>query len=1214
MSPMNQRFGVPPTLGPCRLEYPLGSGAAGTVYLATLEEDTDYATAGTRVAVKVLDPRHLQAENVVERFLREGDLGRAVNHPTVVRTYAVDSVAAEETQFHFLVLEFCEGRTLRELMRLLGPLPEALLRTVALQITSGLEAIHAAGATHRDLKPGNVLITEDDQVKLMDLGVAYVQAETSRLTRDGFFVGTLLYAAPEQIQGKPVGATADLYSLGVVLYEAATGTQPFEANSQQATIRRQLHHVPPAAGDLAPDLTPWLDDIIMKLIAKDPEERFSSALELRRILEEGEASSWWIQRLEEQALPTRVAQLQRLEVIAETPFVGRVRELQTLETLYRDAAKGRGRGVLIDGEAGVGKTRLLNELAVRLSDTGTDFHLLYGAAKDDAAKDGAARNQPAQDNPGKGCGALARSVVSYIGRKHLQDTLQRSLAATPQLIPGLVRWLDGEEAGESDRPLETHSLEIVFSYLASVLSQERPVLWIVEDLHRASSQELAIFGALSKAAPASSILLVGTRRPQEVQGKHRTPWEVPPVQHLELKRLSRRQVSGLLRNLLPTEIAAATLGRDLSARSAGNPLFIVEMIRELREKQLLHEEVEGGVYALTGELESVRVPEAVRHLLLTRLEGVGPDDRRLLDVAAVQGVLFDPGLVAATAGLGTLQVLEALARIEKETQVVRSSGPRYCFDHPQLQEIVYGLLAKKRRRRLHQTLAETMLSRRSAAAAGSAGEASMEATEETAFLAQHLLQGDAPEEGLPYCLPCLDFLTSQHRHETFLFVVHLALAACPENDPALLCDLRLRQLPILETRGLLADLRAAAENALSAARASRDPARLALAKNALAGVRADTGNVTAATQLLDEALEAARKSGNRSIIEEIRIHQALFVAQDGRPENAQAALEEVLERREGADAATVARIEALQGWIYLEAGREEDARQALETSSAALGRAGRLPEQALALLRLGNAHRCLGNSSSARGHLEQSLKIARASGAAAVALDALNGLGALALEEGDLDRAGGLVDLALRSAHNRRLPRQEGEALLLLAEAARARGDGGEAEQHYNDALALQHALGSSRGIARASFRLGRHYLEHRNPQAAEPLLSEAQTFVADQALATPGPLPMIYLALLRRRVAPNLLTPESPLLQVGSLAEDEAPPQGGPILERAEGHLLLRRLGYGDGHLALCRKLLGWRSRHLKDEALDRFWRYNPVARALRRQEPSKHQETTEE
>ncbi|MCB1054460.1 MAG: serine/threonine protein kinase, partial [Acidobacteria bacterium] len=278
---------LPDPLGPCQLLYPLGSGGAGTVYLARLVEDRPYGAAGTQVAVKVLDPECLESATVVRRFLREADVGRQVHHPSVVRTYDIGAAEANGTRYHYLVLEYVEGRTLRELMRELSSFPEPLLVDLAQQIASGLEAIHAAGAAHRDLKPGNILITPDYQVKLMDLGVAFLIENSTRLTREGYFVGTVLYASPEQVRGEEVGPAADLYSLGVVLYEAATGVQPFEGASAQESIQRQLTHNPPHAGDLNPQLTTWMEEVIACLMAKDPEDRFSDATEVLAVLEHG---------------------------------------------------------------------------------------------------------------------------------------------------------------------------------------------------------------------------------------------------------------------------------------------------------------------------------------------------------------------------------------------------------------------------------------------------------------------------------------------------------------------------------------------------------------------------------------------------------------------------------------------------------------------------------------------------------------------------------------------------------------------------------------------------------------------------------------------------------------------------------------------------------------------------------------------------------------
>src|SRR5690606_5639043 len=150
----------------------------------------------------------------------------------------------------YLVLEFVEGRTFGRLIRELGRVPEALLRELALQVADALAAVHAAGIVHRDLKPSNILITPDHTVKVMDLGIAALLDDGERLTATGMFVGTLDYAAPEQLSGAPLTPVSDLYALGVVLHEAASGQRFFDAPSTRAVVARHLHERPARLGEL----------------------------------------------------------------------------------------------------------------------------------------------------------------------------------------------------------------------------------------------------------------------------------------------------------------------------------------------------------------------------------------------------------------------------------------------------------------------------------------------------------------------------------------------------------------------------------------------------------------------------------------------------------------------------------------------------------------------------------------------------------------------------------------------------------------------------------------------------------------------------------------------------------------------------------------------------------------------------------------------------
>jgi len=201
----------------------------GTVYLAEVTGPAPGLSSGDRVAVKVLHPHLLADQDSVTRFLREAEVGRAVCHGNVVRTLDAGSAPFKGADVHFLVMEYVEGQTLRGLADELSPIPEDLCRHVGREIAKGLSAIHAAGAIHRDLKPENVLITRDHAVKIMDLGVARLSGEAFRLSLSGVFVGSALYAAPEQFaeDGHGLDGRADLYALGVLLYELAAGRHPY---------------------------------------------------------------------------------------------------------------------------------------------------------------------------------------------------------------------------------------------------------------------------------------------------------------------------------------------------------------------------------------------------------------------------------------------------------------------------------------------------------------------------------------------------------------------------------------------------------------------------------------------------------------------------------------------------------------------------------------------------------------------------------------------------------------------------------------------------------------------------------------------------------------------------------------------------------------------------------------------------------------------------
>jgi len=200
-------------------------------------------------------------------------------------------------------MELVHGKTLQALRQERGTLPEETCRRIARSVANGLAAIHAAGIVHRDLKPENIFVTSDDVVKIMDLGIALVITDAARLTRPGAFVGSLQYASPEQLGASgqlhasgQLDGRADLYSLGVVLYELATGINPFRDTDWHGVMRRVLNETPRRLGAGAPQVTPFFEELVHALLEKDRERRIPSAEELARILDLGLESPWWRER------------------------------------------------------------------------------------------------------------------------------------------------------------------------------------------------------------------------------------------------------------------------------------------------------------------------------------------------------------------------------------------------------------------------------------------------------------------------------------------------------------------------------------------------------------------------------------------------------------------------------------------------------------------------------------------------------------------------------------------------------------------------------------------------------------------------------------------------------------------------------------------------------------------------------------------------------
>ena len=264
---MTEDVRVGTELGGYRIESVIGRGGMSSVYLA------QHIRLGRKVALKLLAPELAGSERFRDRFLRESQLAASIDHPNIVPIFDADEIDGTLC----IAMRYVEGSDLKELIRSDGPLPAGRTVAIVAQVASALDAAHERGLVHRDVKPGNVLLTPEDHVYVSDFGLTKRALSVSGLTATGQLVGTIDYVAPEHIKGDPVDGRADVYSLGCVIVECLTGHVPYPRDLEVGVLWAHVEDPPPTVTIERPDLPPEVDDVVASAMAKRPDERTATA-------------------------------------------------------------------------------------------------------------------------------------------------------------------------------------------------------------------------------------------------------------------------------------------------------------------------------------------------------------------------------------------------------------------------------------------------------------------------------------------------------------------------------------------------------------------------------------------------------------------------------------------------------------------------------------------------------------------------------------------------------------------------------------------------------------------------------------------------------------------------------------------------------------------------------------------------------------------------
>jgi len=670
----------------------LGEGGKGIVFKA---EDT---RLGRTVAIKVIKGEGLDQESFA-RFEQEAKATAGLSHPNIVGIYDI----GREGESHYLVLEFVDGPNLGGWIRSQAGArcDSATTLRISSQMCQALEYAHSHGILHRDIKPENIMITSTGLPKLMDFGLARALGGPN-LTQRGVIVGTPAYLPPEQALGKRSDARSDLYSLGCVLYEMVTGRPPFHGDDPVKVIFSHINDLPVMPRKLAPDIPDALEQVILKLLVKDPDQRYQSASDLcealKSVKEVAEA------RPAPAGMPTEEKAAERMptpEPRWAQALVDREQETKILRAHLDAALRGEGSLVFITGEAGIGKTRLAYELRSYARLRGTQCLMSKGGERE-----GAVPYQP--------WSAIIKEYVRWAPPLLVFKAVGTFAPELARLVPELGEKLGTIPPSASAPTVQEHVrlYEAVAQFFVNI-SRESPLALFLDDLQWFDDASMALLHHMVRAITTEHLLVVGSYRDLELEDLRSLCHSIAEINRerlsyaLPLKRLSFDHVLQMVRQTFGEKVPGE-LPDLVYAKTEGNPFFVEEVLRSLVE--------EGAVYPVekgwgVKDLSQVHVPPGIKEVLRKKLECLDEESSHVLSLAAVVGREFSFPVLREVTGLDEDRLIDITDKCLQAHLVVARhvlGEEVYAFADTQLRDVLYEGISPVRRRRHHLKVGEAM--------------------------------------------------------------------------------------------------------------------------------------------------------------------------------------------------------------------------------------------------------------------------------------------------------------------------------------------------------------------------------------------------------------------------------------------------------------------------------------------------------------------------
>jgi len=565
-----------------------------------------------------------------------------------------------------------------------------------------LAFLHGEGYVHRDLKPENIFITADKRPVLVDFGLVNrfsndISRET--LAVDHSYGGTVLYMSPEQIRGEFVDARTDLYALGCILYEMIVGHPPFVGVNSLQIMQAHLKSEPVPPSRFKPNIPPDLDELILRLLTKDPRSRLGFADTVASLLARNDGDN-----LYSGTVPESQAYLYR------SGLTGRDTQLQLLREQFSHVNRGQGRIVFIGGESGIGKTRLAQEFALVASYQ--DIPIITGDCS--------------EDNP----------TVLYVLRRVLQAFADRCLeggeSETDRILGHRGKILAVYESALHDLPGQEKYPEPVelsiqdaklrlYQYLWETLiayTNGSPLLLILDDLQWADELGRDFLLHLLKGNYLASepLFILGTYRSDEMDQDLNTLVQWPGVENIDLTRLDESAISSIVEDMLALTRAPQIFCQFLSRHSEGNPFFVAEYLRvAVTEKILFRDTMGRWQIGTPGEreakdvdFETLPLPRSLQDLIDRRVSGLPDKAKKVIAAAAILGRESQVLILETMIGLSSTEFFDALDILMKKQILERHEAEKIQFIHAKFRDRTLAKISPEKRITFHRTAAESI--------------------------------------------------------------------------------------------------------------------------------------------------------------------------------------------------------------------------------------------------------------------------------------------------------------------------------------------------------------------------------------------------------------------------------------------------------------------------------------------------------------------------